>query len=78
MHKLGNRNQGGLDMTRNMGSADRIIRAVVGIGVLAAGYYFKSWFGLIGIVPLATAFIGWCPAYLPFGISTCRTSTVGS
>jgi hypothetical protein len=29
------------------------------------------WLGLIGLVPLATAALGWCPAYLPFGISTC-------
>jgi hypothetical protein len=60
-------------MTTNMGSADRIIRAVVGIAVVGAGFYFKSWWGLIGLVPLATATVGWCPAYLPFGISTCRT-----
>jgi len=61
-------------MKRNMGSADRIVRTVVGLGIIAAGIYFKSWLGAIGIVPLATAFLGWCPAYLPFGISTCRTS----
>ena len=64
-------------MTRNMGSADRIIRAVVGIAILAAGYSFQSWWGLIGIVPLATALIGWCPAYLPFGLSTCRGRSTG-
>jgi hypothetical protein len=61
-------------MKRNMGSTDRIVRTVVGVGIIAAGIYFKSWLGVIGIVPLATAFLGWCPAYLPFGISTCRTS----
>lgn len=63
-------------MTTNMGSADRIIRAVVGIAVVGAGFYFNSWWGLIGLVPLATAAVGWCPAYLPFGISTCRTRAV--
>jgi len=60
-------------MKKNMGSADRVIRGILGVAILAAGYYYKSWFGLIGLVPLATAFISWCPAYLPFGISTGRT-----
>jgi hypothetical protein len=59
-------------MNTNMGSADRIIRGIIGVAILAAGYYYKSWFGLIGLIPLATAFISWCPAYLPFGISTRR------
>lgn len=57
-------------MTYNMGSTDRIIRGVVGIGVLGAGYYFQSLWGLIGLIPLVTALIGWCPSYVPFGIST--------
>jgi Protein of unknown function (DUF2892) len=60
-------------MKLNMGSADRIIRAVLGVMAIAAGVYFQSWFGAIGLVLLGTAAIGWCPAYLPFGISTCRT-----
>jgi hypothetical protein len=64
-------------MTKNMGSADRVIRAVVGIGILVAGYYFKSWWGLVGLVPLTTALVSICPAYLPFGISTCRTPAKG-
>jgi hypothetical protein len=60
-------------MKKNMGSADRVIRGILGVAILAAGYYYQSWFGLIGLVPLATAFVSCCPAYLPFGISTCRT-----
>jgi hypothetical protein len=62
-------------MKTNMGSADRVIRGILGIGILAVGYYFKSWFGLIGLVPLVTATLGCCPGYLPFGISTCRQSS---
>jgi hypothetical protein len=57
-------------MKHNMGSADRVIRGILGVAILAAGYYYKSWFGLIGLVPLATALVSWCPAYLPFGFST--------
>ncbi len=62
-------------MTRNVGNFDRGLRAVVGLAVIGAGVYFKAWWGLIGIVPLATAALGWCPAYLPFGLSTCATRT---
>ncbi len=61
-------------MTANMGSIDRIVRAVVGIALLSLVFLLEGgvrWFGLIGIVPLVTAALGWCPAYLPFGISTC-------
>lgn len=64
-------------MKRNMGGVDRVIRVVLGAGIIAAGVYFKSWWGAIGAVPLVTAVVGWCPAYLPFGISTCRTAGSG-
>jgi hypothetical protein len=60
-------------MNRNVGGADRIVRFVLGIAIIAAGFYFKSWWGAVGVLVLLTAAIRWCPAYLPFGISTCRT-----
>lgn len=59
-------------MKPNVGSVDKIIRVIVGLAVIAAGIYLKSWWGALGIVPLLTAGISWCPAYLPFGISTCK------
>jgi len=61
-------------MNKNIGGIDRILRIVVGlalIGLTLAGV-IGLW-GWIGVVPLATAAIGWCPAYLPFGIKTCKT-----
>ncbi len=58
-------------MKTNIGSLDRIIRIVVGLAVLGAGYHFKSWWGLIGFLPLLTAVVRFCPAYVPFGLSTC-------
>lgn len=61
-------------MTHNVGSVDRAIRIIAGlvlIGLAATGT-IGLW-GYIGIVPLATGLIGWCPAYLPFGIKTCKT-----
>jgi hypothetical protein len=58
-------------MKANMGGIDRIVRGVAGIGLIAwalAGGPVWAW---IGVVPLLTAAVGWCPAYVPFGISTC-------
>lgn len=57
-------------MTCNMGKADRIIRGILGVAILGAGLYFRSWWGLIGIIPLGTSIIGWCPLYVPFKINT--------
>jgi len=57
-------------MKCNVGKTDRIIRVILGTGIIAIGVYLKSWWGAIGIMPIFTAAIGWCPAYLPFGIST--------
>jgi O-antigen ligase len=55
-----------------MGMVDRALRAVAGVALiaLAATGTIGLW-GWIGVVPLATAAIGWCPAYTPFGIRTC-------
>ena len=58
-------------MTQNIGSIDRGLRIVVGlalIGLTLAGN-IGPW-GWIGVVPLATAVIGWCPAYSLIGAST--------
>ncbi len=59
----------------NMGSLDRILRAVVGIALIAGFFLLPDlswrWVLWIGIVPLATSVVGWCPAYTLFGWSTC-------
>jgi len=59
-------------MTCNMGKTDRIIRLIIGVAIAAAGFYYKSWWGLLAVIPLATAAIGFCPLYVPFKISTIR------
>ena len=58
-------------MKANVGSIDRILRLVLGCALLGAGYYYKSWWGLIGLLPILTGLVRFCPAYLPFGMSTC-------
>ena len=73
-------NQRGETMAKNVGGMDRLIRAVVGSGLI---YYAMSNMpgsdtymvpaGIVGFVLILTAIFGWCPAYLPFGIKTCKT-----
>ena len=57
-------------MKLNMGKTDRTVRMVIGLAVLGAGYMYGSYWGLLGLIPVLTAFIGWCPLYAPFKIST--------
>ena len=61
-------------MKPNVGNTDRIIRIIVGVALLSAVFLVDSnarWLGLIGLVPLATGLIRWCPAYALFGTDTC-------
>jgi len=59
-------------MQCNVGRVDRIVRMIVGVLILAVGVFAQSWWGAVGIVFMVTAAIGWCPAYLPFGLSSCK------
>jgi len=59
-------------MKKNVGSFDRVLRWVIGLVIIALGILFQSWWGLLGILLLLTGSIGWCPVYLPFGLSTCK------
>lgn len=58
-------------MKKNLGIIDRTIRILIGVGILGLGAANGSWFGLIGLVPLLTGALGFCPAYCPLGISSC-------
>ncbi len=60
-------------MKPNVGGIDRILRLIVGLALLGAGYYFKSYWGLVGLLPILTAVFRFCPAYLPIGLNTCKT-----
>jgi hypothetical protein len=67
-------------MKKNMGTTDRVIRliAAVAVGVLYGVNLISGTVAIVlGIVAgafLVTGLIGWCPTYLPFGISTCKTT----
>ncbi len=60
-------------MKANVGTTDRLIRIIAGVALIAgaATGYIGMW-GYIGIVPILTGTLRICPAYLPFGISTCK------
>ena len=60
-------------MEKNIGDSDRIFRLAAGLAIIIIGLVAKSWWGVIGIIPLTTAALGHCPAYRPFGINTCST-----
>lgn len=57
-------------MTTNVGGIDKLIRIILGLGIIGAGVYYQSWWGVVGAIPLLTGFIGYCPAYSLFGISS--------
>lgn len=60
-------------MKQNIGKIDKIARVVVGLGLLSLLFVLDGdakWLGLIGLVPLGTATIGFCPLYCPLNINT--------
>lgn len=62
-------------MKTNIGKTDRIIRIVIGLALIEAGFYFDFWpivAGLIGLGFVITGIIGFCIFYKLFGISTCK------
>jgi len=59
-------------MQRNEASWDRIVRIALGVGLLALTVVGpKTPWGLVGLLPLVTGFVGFCPAYRLFGVGTC-------
>ena len=60
-------------MKKNIGSIERIVRGLVGLGIISLVFVgpHSPW-GLLGTIPLGTALIGWCPPYALLGISTCK------
>ena len=61
-------------MLRNVGSADRAVRIALGIGLLAMVFVGpQTPWGWLGLIPLGTALVGWCPLYAMIGISSYRT-----
>jgi hypothetical protein len=60
-------------MIKNVGRTDKLLRVTAGLlllGLTAADVI--GWWGLIGLVPLATGLLNWCPAYTLLGVGTCK------
>lgn len=64
-------------MTKNIGGTERILRVIVGLVLvaLAATGQVGMW-GWLGLVPMATGVLGWCPPYSLLGINTCKNRQV--
>ncbi len=65
-------------VTKNVGMPERIIRVVVGLAILSLVFILEGnvrWFGLLGIAPIITGAMGYCPPYAWMGINTCGTKT---
>lgn len=58
--------------TRNEHMAERVVRVVLGLALLSIVFVGpQTYWGLVGVVPLATGLLGTCPLYSVFGFSTC-------
>ncbi|MGE5391021.1 MAG: DUF2892 domain-containing protein [Deltaproteobacteria bacterium] len=59
-------------MKRNVGDTEQVIRVTLGMLIILAGLYYKSWWGIIGLLPIATGMIRYCPISAILGVSTSR------
>ena len=58
---------------KNIGTVDRALRVLIGLGLIASAFVGpQTPWGWIGVVPLVTALVGWCPLYTLIGIKTCK------
>ncbi|WP_257305270.1 YgaP family membrane protein [Geothrix campi] len=61
-------------MQANIGNTDKTVRIVAGLVLLSLVFLLEGkarWFGLLGVVPLLTAFMRFCPLYTLLGVNTC-------
>lgn len=65
-------------MVTNVGDTERMLRILIGLLFIGLAFALAPgedgikgwWFGLLGVIPVFTGVLGWCPVYLPFKIST--------
>lgn len=59
-------------MTKNVGGIDRTLRIAIGLALIAgAATHTIGMWGYLGVAPLLTGLVGWCPPYAMFGFNTC-------
>jgi hypothetical protein len=59
-------------MKFNVGTIDRLLRIILGLIIAILGVVFENWWGLVGVVLIATGLFRFCPLYLPLKISTVK------
>ena len=59
-------------MKVNVGQTERALRIIIGVVILGLGLYFQNWWGLVGLIPLVTGSIRFCPLYRLLGINSCK------
>ncbi len=59
-------------MTENVGDVERLLRILIGLLFIGLAFALGGnwWWGLLGIIPVFTGLMGWCPAYIPLKCST--------
>lgn len=62
-------------MKANVGGADRVVRIIVGLGIIGVGIAYQSWWGAIGLILLATGVVRWCPLYCPLRVSSAKNDS---
>ena len=61
-------------MKQNVHNIERVVRVLVGLGLISLVFVGpQTPWGWLGLIPLATGVVGWCPPYALLGISTCKT-----
>lgn len=58
-------------MQKNVGSMDKLIRVVLGVVIIGLGLYYKSFWGILGVVLIIVAAVGYCPLYSILKMNTC-------
>ena len=59
-------------MQCNVGKSDKVFRIILGLVIGVIGIIYQSWWGLIGLIPLGTALMGFCPLYPIIKANTCK------
>jgi hypothetical protein len=61
-------------MKINVGQTDKVLRILVGVGLLSLAFMGpKTLFGYVGLIPLLTGLVGYCPLYTVLGLNTCSS-----
>ena len=71
IHEIGQNTGEVIQMKCNVGKTEQIVRLVLGVVIILLGLYFRNWWGLIGLVPIITGAIRYCPGSDILGVSTC-------